>query len=281
MFADTLTRPASRLKEAAPDAAPNAPGTRPASAPASPPASAPANHPAAPAVPTRTLVSLTNLHRTYRLGQTRVPAVRGVSMEVQRGELLAICGPSGSGKTTLLNMIGLIDRPDEGRVLLNGEDVGSFSQDKLAGVRNRNIGFIFQSFNLMPVLTALENVLLPLQIRGRVGKVEREKARALLAEVGLADQLGARPDHMSGGQRQRVAIARALVTDPQLVIADEPTANLDTDTSERVMALIGELNRSRGVTFVFSTHDSRVIEHMHRCVWLKDGRSTHLAGEPS
>ncbi len=273
MFAETLTRPASRLKEAAPDAAPNAPSRAPASAPAS--------HPAAPAVPTRTLVSLTNLHRTYRLGHTRVLAVRGVSMEVQRGELLAICGPSGSGKTTLLNMIGLIDRPDEGRVLLNGEDVGGFSQDKLAGVRNRNIGFIFQSFNLMPVLTALENVLLPLQIRGRVGKAEREKARALLVEVGLADQLGARPDHMSGGQRQRVAIARALVTDPQLVIADEPTANLDTDTSERVMALIGELNRSRAVTFVFSTHDSRVIEHMHRCVWLKDGRSAHLAGEPS
>ena len=273
MFANTLTRPSSHLKDAAADATPKSASRQlvPASA----------SDTIAPAAQARALVSLTNLHRTYRMGHTRVQAVRGVSMEVERGELLAICGPSGSGKTTLLNMIGLIDRPDEGRVLLNGEDVGGFSQDKLAALRNRSIGFIFQSFNLMPVLTAYENVLLPLQIRGRVGKAEREKARALLAEVGLADHLGARPDRMSGGQRQRVAIARALITDPQLVIADEPTANLDTDTSERVMALIGELNRARGVTFVFSTHDSRVIEHMHRCVWLKDGRSTHLAGEPS
>jgi putative ABC transport system ATP-binding protein len=270
MFAEVLERPAGRLKEAAaPDAA------------ARPGRGDPAAAPSRGAAPAAAIVASTALHRTYRRGHTSVQALRGVSLEVAAGELLAICGPSGSGKTTLLNMIGLIDRPDEGRVLLNGEDVGSFSQDKMAAMRNRCIGFIFQSFNLMPVLTAYENVLLPLQIRGRIGKAERERAKMLLAEVGLAEHMGARPDRMSGGQRQRVAIARALVTDPQLVIADEPTANLDTETSERVMALIGELNRSRGVTFVFSTHDSRVIDHMHRCVWLQDGRTTPLTGAPS
>jgi putative ABC transport system ATP-binding protein len=273
MFAEVLARPSNRLREAAPDAAlPRGAGHSLEFAPA--------KGAAAAATPASALVSVTNLHKAYRLGQTLVPAVRGVSLDVAPGELLAICGPSGSGKTTLLNMIGLIDRPDEGRVLLNGEDVGGFSHDRMAALRNRRIGFIFQSFNLMPVLTAFENVLLPLQIRGRVSSAEREKARALLCEVGLADHLNARPDRMSGGQRQRVAIARALVTDPQLVIADEPTANLDSDTSARVMALIGQLNRARGVTFVFSTHDSRVTDHMHRCVWLKDGRVVNLGADP-
>ena len=271
MFAEVLERPAGHLKEAAtPDATSRAGRGEPAAVPT--------RGEVAPAPAATAIVSLTELHRTYRRGHTTVQAVRGVSLEVAPGELLAICGPSGSGKTTLLNMIGLIDRPDEGCVLLNGEDVSGYSQDKMAATCNRCIGFIFQSFNLMPVLTAYENVLLPLQIRGRIGRAEREKARALLAEVGLAEHLDARPDRMSGGQRQRVAIARALVTDPQLVIADEPTANLDTDTSFKVLALIGRLNRTLGITFVFSTHDSRVTDHMQRCVWLKDGRAANLTG---
>ncbi|HJW10545.1 MAG TPA: ABC transporter ATP-binding protein [Albitalea sp.] len=222
-----------------------------------------------PAMP---IVAVKDARKTYRLGHTEVQALRGVSVEVKRAELLAICGPSGSGKTTLLNLIGLIDRPSAGRVSLNGQSVEGLSHNALALARSRSIGFIFQNFNLLPVLTAYENVLLPLQLRGRVGKAEREKARSLLAEVGLAAQANARPDRMSGGQRQRVAIARALVTDPQLVIADEPTANLDSDTSHKVMGLIHELNRSHGVTFVFSTHDSRVIDQVHRCVWLHDGQ---------
>ncbi len=270
MSTEVLARPAARLKEIVADSASTLAGRGPAAAAAS--------GGAALRAPAGSIVSLNNLHKTYHLGQTTVQALRGVSLDVAPGELLAICGPSGSGKTTLLNMIGLIDRPDSGRVLLDGQDVGGFSPDRMAALRNRNIGFIFQSFNLMPVLTAYENVLLPLQIRGRIGRAEREKARALLAEVGLAEHLDARPDRMSGGQRQRVAIARALVTDPQLVIADEPTANLDTDTSFKVLALIGRLNRTLGITFVFSTHDSRVTDHMQRCVWLKDGRAANLTG---
>lgn len=225
------------------------------------------------------IVSVTDLHKTYSLGSTAVKALDGVDLDVAHGELLAICGPSGSGKTTLLNMMGLIDRPDSGRVLINGLDVGGHSRNQLAALRNRRIGFIFQSYNLMPVLTAYENVLLPLQIRGRVGTADRVKARTLLAEVGLANHHNAYPDRMSGGQRQRVAIARALVVDPQLVVADEPTANLDTATSRSVMALICELNRTRGVTFVFSTHDHRVIEHMHRSLWLQDGRVEPSTGD--
>ncbi len=232
----------------------------------------------APQRPGAPLLQMSGLRKTYRQGQSAVQALRGVSLDVAPGELLAICGPSGSGKTTLLNMVGLIDRPDAGHVHLRGQDVGSLSRNQLAELRNLHIGFIFQNFNLMPVLSAYENVLLPLQIRGGVGRVGRERARALLAEVGLAEHLHARPDRMSGGQRQRVAIARALITDPQIVIADEPTANLDTETSQRVMALIGQLNRSRGVTFVFSTHDPRVTRHMHRCVWLADGQVTATPG---
>jgi putative ABC transport system ATP-binding protein len=221
------------------------------------------------------VVRVKNVRKTYRQGLAEVQALRGVSLDVRRAELLAICGPSGSGKTTLLNLIGLIDRPSSGAVVLEGTDTTALAPDALARTRSVNLGFIFQNFNLLPVLTAYENVLLPLQLRGRVGAAERRKARDLLAEVGLAAQADARPDRMSGGQRQRVAIARALVTDPHIVIADEPTANLDTETAWTVMGLIGELNAARGATFVFSTHDSRVIDRVHRSVWLKDGQLQH------
>jgi putative ABC transport system ATP-binding protein len=227
---------------------------------------------AAPATAAPEVVRMKDVRKTYRQGQTTVEALRGVSLEVRRAELLAICGPSGSGKTTLLNMIGLIDRPSSGSVAIEGLETGGLAPDRLARTRSRNLGFIFQNFNLLPVLTAYENVLLPLQLRGRVGARERQKVRELLDEVGLAAQSEALPDRMSGGQRQRVAIARALVTDPPLVIADEPTANLDTETAWAVMSLIHKLNASRGATFVFSTHDSRVIDRVHRCVWLKDGQ---------
>ncbi|MDR1968203.1 MAG: ABC transporter ATP-binding protein [Burkholderiaceae bacterium] len=225
------------------------------------------------------LVKLVDVHKTYQMNRTQVQAVRGVSMEVMRGELLAICGPSGSGKTTLLNMIGLIDQPDSGVVLHQGEDVGGYTPQRLAILRNQSVGFIFQNFNLLPVLTALENVMMPLQIRGHSSPADHDKARILLTRVGLGDHLHARPDRMSGGQRQRVAIARALINDPQLVMADEPTANLDTDASHRVMALIAELNASTGVSFVFSTHDHRVIDKVHRRVWLQDGNLMPATGE--
>ncbi len=216
------------------------------------------------------------LHKTWQLGRTPVLALQNVDLDVHPGELLAICGPSGSGKTTLLNLVGLIDRPTRGEVWLQGRAVQALPVSELARLRSQHIGFVFQHFNLVPVLSALENVLLPLQIRGAVAAAQRERAVGLLGEVGLAQQMHQRPDRMSGGQRQRVALARALVTQPQLVMADEPTANLDSDSTAGVMALVQRLNRSTGVTFVFSTHDPRVIDHMHRCVWLRDGRLQHL-----
>jgi len=212
------------------------------------------------------------VHRRWRLGRTEVHALRGVDLDVFPGELLAICGPSGSGKTTLLNLLGLIDRPDQGEVLLGGRAVQTLPEGERAVLRNRHLGFVFQSFNLVPVLDALENVLLPLQIAGRVGAAERARAGELLDAVGLAAQMKQRPDRMSGGQRQRVAVARALVTRPRLVLADEPTANLDGESTAQVMQVIKELNRATGATFVFSTHDERVVAHMHRRVMLRDGR---------
>jgi putative ABC transport system ATP-binding protein len=223
------------------------------------------------AVERPTLLGIDDVHKTYRQGQMDVQALRGVSMNVHERELLAICGPSGSGKTTLLNLIGLIDTPTSGQVSMAGQALGGLSSDRLARLRSQEVGFVFQSFNLLPVLSAFENLLLPLQLQGRVKGAQRERALRLLDDVGLSAQAHARPDHLSGGQRQRVAIARALVTQPSLVIADEPTANLDTESTEQVMELFHALNRTHGVTFVFSTHDSRVIERVDRCVWLKDG----------
>lgn len=225
----------------------------------------------APPTHTHAVASLEQVEKVYRLGETEVHALRGIDITIHAGELLAVCGPSGSGKTTLLNLVGLIDRPTRGRVCLQGEAVDKLGEGRRTELRNGAIGFIFQSFNLVPVLSALENVLLPLQIRGRVGAAQRRKALDLLDEVGLTAQAKARPDQMSGGQRQRVAIARALVTDPRLVIADEPTANLDTENSLRVMSVIHTLNREHHVTFAFSTHDTRVLERVTRRIELRDG----------
>lgn len=219
------------------------------------------------------VAAVRNVHRTWRLDRTEVHALRGVDLDVYPGELLAICGPSGSGKTTLLNLLGLIDRPDSGEVLLQGRAVQALPARELAALRNRSIGFVFQNFNLVPVLDALENVLLPLQIRGRVSAADASYARQLLEEVGLSGQMRQRPDRMSGGQRQRVALARALVTRPSLVLADEPTANLDGESTSLVMQVIKALNRSTGATFVFSTHDDRVVAQVHRRVQLRDGRN--------
>lgn len=222
------------------------------------------------------LVSLRGVDKEYRLGETRVRALRGVDFEIASGEFVAVWGPSGSGKTSLLNLIGVIDDPTAGTVTVAGEDTAGLSENRKAELRNRRIGFIFQSFNLVPVLSALENVMLPLQIRGAGTREARERAQQRLAEVGLADFVGHRPDKMSGGQRQRVAIARALVTEPDLVIADEPTANLDSDTSHRIIELMRRLNDAEGTTFVFSTHDPRLLDQVKRLVRLEDGK---IAGE--
>jgi len=225
------------------------------------------------------LVRLEEVVRTYRLGETQVPAVRGVTLDLHEGEFTALVGPSGSGKSTLLHLAGCIDRPDAGRVLVEGRDVAALSDDARSRLRNRKIGFIFQSFNLVPVLDARENVELPLLLHGDVGAAERrERVAQALEDVGLSGFARHPPDKLSGGQRQRVAIARALVTRPVLVLADEPTANLDSDTARRILDLLVELNDRRRVTFLFSTHDEKLMARVGRRLHLKDGRLDDAAG---
>ena len=218
------------------------------------------------------VIELQEVHKRYRLGRAEVHALRGVSLRVARGEFLAIVGPSGSGKTTLLNLMGCLDRPSSGRVLFEGVDVTSLSRRQLAELRSRRIGFVFQTFNLIPVLTALENVEYPLWRRGMRADERRARAMEALRSVGLAGLERHRPEELSGGQRQRVAIARALVGQPAVVLADEPTANLDRRTGQEVLELMRELNRSRGTTFVFSTHDPKIMAMADRVVELSDGR---------
>lgn len=217
------------------------------------------------------LIQVQQLHKTYFLGSAEVPALREVDLVIGSGEFAALWGPSGSGKSTLLNLIGLLDRPASGRVLLDGTDTAGLADAELARLRNSHIGFVFQSFNLVPVFSAIENVMLPLLIRGEARGAARLKAASHLAAVGLEGFATHRPDQLSGGQRQRVAIARALVSDPLLVIADEPTANLDARTGQMIVALMRELNRARGVTFLFATHDPRLLDRLDRVVTLADG----------
>ena len=218
-------------------------------------------------------VSLIELHKSYRLGQTQVQALQGASLDLHQGEFTALVGPSGAGKSTLLNMAGCTDQPDRGQVMLEGRDVSHLSDDDRSRLRNQKIGFIFQSFNLVPVLDVAENVELPLMIRPGITPAERrERVMQAIADVelqGFAQQL---PDRLSGGQRQRVAIARALVTAPILVLADEPTANLDSATTQRIVDLMLALNETRRVTFFFSTHDENLIKQVARVVHISDGR---------
>jgi putative ABC transport system ATP-binding protein len=219
-------------------------------------------------------VRVIDVTKDYELGRTRVSALRGVSLDVERGEFLAVAGPSGSGKSTLLNLMGCLDHPTSGRVLVGEQDVAALDDDALSDLRARQIGFIFQTFNLIPVLTALENVEFPLlfQKRGGGRAAGRARARRAMEEVGLGEFLRHRPDELSGGQRQRVAVARALVTDPVIVLADEPTANLDSATGDAIISLMLDINRQDGTTFIFSTHDAKVMAHAHRVVHLTDGR---------
>jgi len=217
-------------------------------------------------------VSLLDVHKTYRLGETLVPALRGVTLDLHRGEFTALVGPSGSGKSTLLNMVGCIDEPDRGAVLVEGRDVAHLSDDERSGLRNDKIGFIFQSFNLVPVLDVYENVELPLLINERIPLAERrDRIMQAIADVELGEYVRHQPDKLSGGQRQRVAIARALVTSPLLVLADEPTANLDSGTAHRIVDLMLALNETRKVTFFFSTHDEKLMARVARIVHISDG----------
>ena len=218
------------------------------------------------------LINLIDLRKDYHLGETIVHALRGIDLSIDTGEFIAIWGPSGSGKTTLLNLIGAIDEPTSGQLSIEGKEIQELSDNERTELRNRSIGFVFQGFNLIPVFSALENVMLPLQIRGDSTKNALTKAKLRLDEVGLSDFIRHRPDKLSGGQQQRVAIARALVTSPSLVIADEPTANLDSDTSRRIIDLMRKLNKKDNTTFIFSTHDQRLLDRCDRLVKLSDGK---------
>ena len=227
------------------------------------------------------VISLDQVEKEYELGQTRVQALRGVSLDIAEGEMLCFMGSSGCGKSTLLNLIGGIDHPTRGRVILCGEDLERLSDDRLSSWRNRNLGFIFQNFNLVPVMDAFENVEHPLLLRQGTSGERRRKVETMLEMVGMSAHLRHRPDQLSGGQRQRVAIARALVTDPQVVLADEPTASLDSATGRRILEIMREFNRTRNTTFIFSTHDALVTTFADRIIRLQDGSilSDTRAGE--
>ena len=214
--------------------------------------------------------------KTYRSGKIDFPALRGVTFRVHRGEFCAIAGSSGSGKTTLLNCIGCIDVPTEGEVLIGGTATAKLTSDARAQIRLKNVGFVFQTFNLIPTLTALENVEYPLYLLGESSSVRRARSKDALNKVGLKDLYHRKPSEMSGGQRQRVAIARAIVKDPLLVLADEPTANLDKETANSVLDLMHELNHKQGMTFVFSSHDPKILTRANRVFRMIDGNEDQV-----
>jgi putative ABC transport system ATP-binding protein len=218
------------------------------------------------------VIQLQDVTRVYRIGEVETSALRGVTLDVKDGEFAAIVGPSGSGKTTMLQLMGCLDRPTSGSVLINGTDVTQLSPSRRADLRKGTIGFVFQFFALIPGLTAYENIELPLLLTGEKASDRRARVQELLEAVGLSDRARHRPDQMSGGEQQRVAIARALATHPVLILADEPTANLDTDNGCQVMEIMQRLNEETGTTFIFATHDPRVIPFARRTVELRDGQ---------
>ena len=221
-----------------------------------------------------TVIETRQLYKTYDAGKIAVHALNGVDLTITEGEFTAIVGPSGSGKTTLLNIIGGLDHPTSGQVLIDGEDISRYSDSRMIDFRMEKIGFVFQAFNLIPVLTALENVEFIMLLQKQPRKKRLERARQLLQEVGLTDKLHKRPAELSGGQQQRVAVARALASRPRFVLADEPTASLDSVSTANLLDLMAKLNREEQTTFIFSTHDQRVIDRARRVITLEDGKVT-------
>ncbi|NLW48166.1 MAG: ABC transporter ATP-binding protein [Firmicutes bacterium] len=219
------------------------------------------------------LIRVKDVSKIYKMDKVEISALKNVNLDIDKGDFIALMGPSGAGKSTLLHIIGCLDLPTEGSLEIFGREIRNMKDKELSIFRNRHIGFIFQSFNLMPVLNVYENVEYPLMIRG--GKVDREKVLHTIESVGLLDYLKHRPDELSGGQRQRVAIARALVTDPDIILADEPTANLDSKTGDKIISLLVELNAKHKVTFLFSTHNEMVSKYAKRIINILDGEITH------
>ena len=218
------------------------------------------------------ILTLNNVYKIYEETEVKVHAVNGIDLEIEKGEFSAIVGPSGSGKTTLLNMIGGLDQPTEGEIIVNSTNIGELKPSKLIDFRMYNIGFVFQAYNLIPVLTAKENVEFIMHLQGRPKKEREARAKELLEAVGLGDRMDSRPSKMSGGQQQRVAVARALASKPKFVLADEPTANLDSKSTENLLDIMEKLNQEEQMTFIFSTHDSRVVKKAHRVITIEDGK---------
>jgi putative ABC transport system ATP-binding protein len=218
------------------------------------------------------VLELINVHKIYNETEVKVHAVNGVTMNFEEGEFAAIVGPSGSGKTTLLNMIGGLDIPTEGKILVNGDDLSTFKSSQLIDFRMRNIGFVFQSYNLIPVLTAKENVEFIMNLQKWPKSDRNLRTMELLESVGLGDRANSKPSQLSGGQQQRIAVARALATKPKFILADEPTANLDSKSTQTLLEIMEKLNREENITFIFSTHDARVVKKARRVVTLEDGK---------
>jgi len=222
-------------------------------------------------MPRETIVRTINLKKHYMLGKVKLEVLKGIDLEILKGEYISIMGPSGSGKTTLFNMIGGLDKPTEGKVYIDEVDVAQLDAYELAWLRCRKIGYIFQTFNLIPVMTALENVTLPMIFAGMTADDAREKAKDLLEIVGLGERLNHKPFELSGGQQQRVAIARALANDPAIVLADEPTGNLDLKTGKEIINLLREMNKEKRVSVITATHDLKMLDVSDRVIWLRDG----------
>ncbi len=221
---------------------------------------------------TKWVVDAENITKVYQMGEVEVHALRGLSVKIAPGEIVSIMGPSGSGKSTLMNILGCLDRPTSGKYSLNGESVATLTDDQLAEIRNRGVGFVFQSFNLLPRATALANVELPLRYAELNGRNRKQVAKQALEAVGLGDRIRHRPNELSGGEQQRVAIARALVNDPAIIMADEPSGNLDTKAGDEIMNLLRNLNKERGTTLIIVTHDPEIAAHTDRVISLRDGR---------
>ncbi|MFN2145306.1 MAG: ABC transporter ATP-binding protein [Anaerolineales bacterium] len=221
---------------------------------------------------TEWVVDARDITKVYQMGEVEVHALRGLSVQIAPGEILSIMGPSGSGKSTLMNILGCLDRPTSGEYYLNGESVANLNDDQLAEIRNRGVGFVFQSFNLLPRATALANVELPMRYSELNGRSRKEVATEALEAVGLGDRIHHRPNELSGGQMQRVAIARALVNNPAIIMADEPTGNLDSKSGDEIMTLLKNLNKERGTTLIIVTHDPEIAELTNRVISIRDGR---------